>query len=54
MFDWIIDNPDYRKPDFEIPVEVEVEMVSLRALLNFYFPNDYPIDGKSVNDEDIV
>ena len=53
MFDWVIDNP-VRKPDFDIPFEVEVEMASLRALLNFYFPNDYPIDGKSANDEDIV
>ena len=54
MFDWVIDNPDFRKPDFEVPFEVELEMASLRALLNFYFPNDYPIDGKSANDEDIV
>jgi len=53
MFDWVIDNPDFRKSDFEIPIEVQVEMASLRALLNFYFPSDYPIDGKPVIEGEI-
>ena len=51
LFDWVLDNPKFGKPDFDIPFEVEVEMDSLRVLLNFYWPNDYPIDGKSANDE---
>ncbi len=33
LMDWVINNPDYSKPDFDIPFEVEVEMASLEALL---------------------
>ena len=41
MLDWFVNNsgPDRR----EIPFEVEVEMESLRTLLNHYFPSDYPL-----------
>ncbi len=46
-----IDHPDRHKPDFKIPIEVEAEMLGLRAMLNFYYPDTYPIDGKSANDE---
>ena len=52
LFDWIINNPDFKKHDFEMPFEVEVEMGSLRVLLNHYYPWDYPLDGVSVNDDD--
>ncbi len=51
MLDWVINNPDFKKPDFDIPFEVEVEMLSLRAMLNHYYPSSYPIDGKSANDD---
>ena len=41
LVDWFVNNsgPDRR----EIPFEVEVEMESLRTLLNYYFPSDYPL-----------
>ena len=51
MLDWFVNNPDLRKPDYEIPIEVEVEMLSLRSLLNHYFPSDYPLDGMSANND---
>ena len=47
LMDWIINNPDFRKPDFEIPIEVEAEMEGLRNMLNYYYPFNYPIPGKS-------
>ena len=52
IMDWIVDNPDLGEPDFEIPVEVELEMLSLRTLLNHYFPGDYPLDGVPAYDDD--
>ena len=52
MMDWVINNPDFSKPDFDIPFEVEVEMLSLSALLNHYFPGQYPLNGVSANDDD--
>ena len=51
LIDWIVNNPDFGKPDYDIPFEVEVEIASLRALLNYYFPGDYPLDGMSANDD---
>ncbi len=51
LFDWVIDNPDYSKPDFDIPLEVELEMEGLREILNFYFPGRYPLGGMSAHDD---
>lgn len=42
LIHWIIDNPNSRNRDFEIPFEVEQEMASLGALLHHYFPEQYP------------
>ena len=52
MIDWIVNNPKFGKPDYDIPFEVEMEILSLRALLNHYFPGQYPLDGVSANDDD--
>jgi hypothetical protein len=52
MMDWVITNPDFLKPDFEIPFEVELEMLSLRGMLNYYFPDSYSLHDKSANDDD--
>ena len=52
MIDWIVNNPKFGKPDYDIPFKVEMEMLSLRALLNHYFPGQYPLDGVSANDDD--
>ncbi len=49
---WIIDNPDFGKPDFDMPIEVELEMESLRILLNHYFPGQFLVGGMSANDDD--
>lgn len=51
MFDWIINNPDFGEPDFDMPIEVEVEMISLKGLLNHYFPGNYSFDGISENSD---
>ncbi len=43
LFDWIINNPVSGRPRVEIPLEVEVEMDSLRVMLNHYYPDSYPL-----------
>jgi len=52
LFDWFINNPAPGKPRVEVPLEVEVELESLRVLLNHYYPWDYPLDGVSANNDD--
>ncbi len=52
MFDWHLNNPAPGRPFVEVPLEVEVEMESLRVLLNHYYPWDYPLEGVPVNDDD--
>ena len=52
LFEWIIDPPDGDKPGFKIPAEVEVEITELRALLNHYFPGQYPDRLGSMPDDD--
>ncbi len=52
LFNWILNNPDFKKPDFDIPLEVEVEMESLRVMLNYYFPGQYPDRGMPANYND--
>ncbi len=52
MFDWFINNPVPGQPRVEVPFEVEVEMDSLRTLLNGYFPGQYPDRGMSANYDD--
>ncbi len=52
VIDWIVNNPEFGKPDHDIPFEVEVEIASLREMLNFYFPCQYPLGGMSANDDD--
>ncbi len=49
---WIINNPDYRKPDYELPLEAEIEIRQLQGLMDHYFPSSYPPDGVSANDDD--
>ncbi len=43
IFDWFINNPVPGKPRVEVPLEVEVEMDSLRVMLNHYYPDSYPL-----------
>ncbi len=52
LFDWIINNPAPGRPRVEIPLEVEVEMDTLRSLLNHYFPGQYPDRGMPANYDD--
>ena len=52
LFDWIINNPAPGRPRVEIPLEVEVEMDTLRSLLNHYFPDAYPLEGVPANVDD--
>jgi len=52
LFDWIINNPVPGKPRVEVPLEVEVEMDSLRVRLNYYFPGQYPDRGMPANYDD--
>ena len=47
MLYWFVDHPDRRNPDFDIPIEVVAEMEGLRNMLNYYYPFNYPIPGKS-------
>ncbi len=55
MFDWYINNnPGPGKPRVDIPLEVELEIMQLRGLLNSYYPGSYPPDGipAKVDDDD--
>ncbi len=52
IMDWIINNPAPGVPRVEVPLKVELKMDSLRALLNYYFPSQYPLDGMSANEDD--
>ena len=47
MMDWIINNPDFRSPDYDMPIEVDLEIRSLRNLLINYFGDSYSLDGNS-------
>jgi hypothetical protein len=51
IFDWVLDNPDFRNPDFDMPLEVELEIESLRSMLNHYHPGQYLVGGMSANDD---
>ena len=51
IFDWVLDNPEFGKHDFDIPLEVGLEMEGLRGMLNFYFPGQYTLGGMSANDD---
>lgn len=42
QIEWIIDNPRFTDPDFEIPFAVRQEMEMLGALLHYCFPEEYP------------
>jgi hypothetical protein len=52
MLDWIINNPAPGKPRVDMPLEVELEIMQLRGLLNHYFPGSYPPNGIPANDDD--
>ena len=52
LFNWVLNNTVPGQRRVEIPLEVEVEMDSLRVLLNHYYPDSYPLYGVSVNDDD--
>ena len=45
QMEWILNNPRFGEPDYEIPCEIELEMLQLRSLLHHYFPDDYPLDS---------
>ena len=50
IMEWILCEPDVRKPKIEIPLEVELEIEGLRTLLNHYYPGSYPLHGRSEDD----
>jgi len=52
MFDWYVDNPAPDKSRVEVPLEVELEIMHLRGLLNHYYPGSYPPDGIPANVDD--
>lgn len=47
VMDWIINNPDSREFDFEIPLKVELEIAGLYGILSHYFPSEYPRHDQS-------
>lgn len=51
LLKWIIDNPEFLKPDYDLPIEVDLEIQSLRIMLNNYYPGSYPPEGESMNDD---
>ncbi len=51
LMDWIINNPDFHKRDFDLPFEVDLEIAGLRTLLDHYYPGQYPLHAMSANDD---
>jgi hypothetical protein len=49
---WLINNPAPGKPRVEVPLEIELEIIRQRAILNCYCPGAYPPNGRSANDDD--
>ena len=41
---WVINNPDFLRPDYNIPFHAWLEIDRLRTLLNHYFPGAFPPD----------
>jgi hypothetical protein len=52
MFEWYVNNPAPGKPRVDMPLEVELEIMQLRGVLNHYFPGSYPPNGIPANDDD--
>ncbi len=53
MTKWVINNRDYDGLDGEsIPIEVQFEIAGLEALLNHYFPGQYPCRPWTAGDDD--
>ena len=50
IMEWILGEPDVRKPKNEIPLEVELEIAGLLTLLNHYYPGSYPLHRMSEDD----
>ena len=51
IFEWILNNPDFGKLDYDIPLEVQLEIDSLKYLLNYYFPGQYPLRARSARED---
>ncbi len=51
-FDWFLNNPVSGPRRVEMPLEVEVEIMTLRSLLNHYYPDSYPPEGVPANVDD--
>ena len=41
MIDWIIRNPRYKDPEYELPIEIRTELMALERVLRHYFPESY-------------
>ncbi len=52
MFDWYVNNPAPGKPRVDMPLEVELEIMQLRGLLNHCYPGQYPPSGIPANGDD--
>jgi len=52
VMDWLINNPAPGKPRVEVPLEVELEIIRQKALLNHYFPGAYPPNDIPADDDD--
>ena len=50
IMDWMIGSAEVRKPGFDVPLEVELEIEGLRTLLNHYYPGSYSLHGRSEDD----
>ncbi len=52
VMDWLIANPAPGKPRVEVPLEVELEIIRQKALLNHYVPGAYPPTDIPADDDD--
>ncbi len=52
MFDWYVNKPAPGNPRVDMPLEVELEIMQLRGLLNHYYPGSFPPMALPANDDD--
>ena len=38
---WILDNPKHKDPHYELPREIELEIIQVRSFLKHYYPGSY-------------
>jgi len=49
MMKWYVNNTGKNRVD--VPIEIELDIMNLRRMLNYYFPGSYPPNGYSTDED---